>query len=264
MNLNLKNKVVVVTGGSKGIGLAIVRGFAEQGARVVAGSRRVSPELAELRAEFGVLPVAAELAHPDGPAELVQTALDAHGGLDILVNNVGASAPTPSIIDVEDAEWQRILEINLFSAIRATRAAMPAILAAGGGAVINIGSVNAHVPARSVVHYSVAKAALTAYSKSLAEEFGPQGVRVNTVSPGPVRTPLWTDPGQFADLMAAEAGTTAQAFLDEVLPQAMGVLTGRMSEPHEIADLVVFLASERAASIVGADYVIDGGMLKGL
>ncbi|MEU0936850.1 oxidoreductase [Embleya sp. NPDC005971] len=260
MNLNLKNKVVVVTGGSKGIGLAIVRGFAEEGARVVAGSRTVTPELAALREEFDVLPVAVDLTRPDGPAELVQVAVDAHGGLDVLVNNVGTGAPTPSIIEVEDAEWRRIFDINLFSAVRATTAAMPAILARGGGAVVTISSLNSHLPSASLVHYSASKAALSSYSKSLAEQFGPQGVRVNTVSPGPVRTPLWTDPGQFADLMAASAGTTAQVFMDEVLPQAMGVLTGRVSEPQEVADVVLFLASERAANIMGVDYIVDGGM----
>ncbi|MFF7243456.1 SDR family NAD(P)-dependent oxidoreductase [Embleya sp. NPDC008237] len=264
MNLNLKNKVVVVTGGSKGIGLAIVRGFAEEGARVVAGSRTMTPELIALRAEFDVLPVAVDLTRPDGPAELVQVALDAHGGLDVLVNNVGTGAPTPSIIEVEDTEWQRIFEINLFSAVRATKAAMPAILARSGGTVITISSLNSHLPAASLVHYSAAKAALSSYSKSLAEEFGPQGVRVNTVSPGPVRTPLWTDPGQFADMMAASAGTTAQVFMDEVLPQAMGVLTGRVSEPQEVADVVLFLASERAANIMGVDYIVDGGMHKAI
>jgi NAD(P)-dependent dehydrogenase (short-subunit alcohol dehydrogenase family) len=115
-----------------------------------------------------------------------------------------------------------------------------------------------------LVHYSAAKAALSAYSKALAEEFGPQGVRVNTVSPGPVRTPLWTAPGQFADMMAAGAGTTAEAFMNEILPQAMAITTGRVSESHEIADLVLFLASDRAANIMGADYVIDGGMHKSI
>jgi NAD(P)-dependent dehydrogenase (short-subunit alcohol dehydrogenase family) len=264
MNLNLKNKVVVVTGGSKGIGLAIVRGFATEGASVVAGSRTVSPELLALQAEFDVIPVAVDLAHPDGPAELVQAALDAHGGVDILINNVGTGAPTPSIIAVEDAEWQHILDINLFSAIRATRAAMPSIVTRGGGAVVTISSLNSHLPAASLVHYSAAKAALSSYSKALAEEFGPQGVRINTVSPGPVRTPLWTAPGQFADMMAAGAGTTAEAFMDEVLPAAMAITTGRVSESHEVADLVLFLSSDRAANIMGADYVIDGGMHKSI
>jgi NAD(P)-dependent dehydrogenase (short-subunit alcohol dehydrogenase family) len=264
MNLNLKNKVVVVTGGSKGIGLAIVRGFAVEGARVVAGSRTVSPELLALRAEFDVIPVAVDLSHPDGPAELVQAAIDAHGGVDILINNVGNGALTPSIIAVEDAEWQRMLDINLFSAIRATRAAMPSIVTRGGGAVVTISSLNSHLPAASLVHYSAAKAALSSYSKALAEEFGPQGVRVNTVSPGPVRTPLWTDPGQIAETMAAGAGTTVEAFMDEVLPTAMAITTGRVSEAHEIADLVLFLASDRAANIMGADHVIDGGMHKSI
>ncbi|WP_406279235.1 oxidoreductase [Embleya sp. NBC_00896] len=264
MNLNLKNKVVVVTGGSKGIGLSIVRGFAEEGARVVAGSRTVSGELAALRDEFDVIPVAVDLSHPDGPAELVQAAIDAHGGVDILINNVGAGAPTPSILGVEDAEWQHIFDINLFSAVRATRAAMPSIVTRGGGAVVTVSSLNSHLPSASLVHYSASKAALSSYSKALAEEFGPQGVRVNTVSPGPVRTPMWTAPGAFADMMAAGAGTTAQVFMDEVLPQAMGVTTGRVSEPEEVADIVLFLASERAGNTMGVDYIVDGGMHKSI
>jgi NAD(P)-dependent dehydrogenase (short-subunit alcohol dehydrogenase family) len=133
---------------------------------------------------------------------------------------------------------------------------------AGGGAIVNISSINSQLPFPMVVDYSAAKAALTNLTKALSEEFAPRGVRVNAVAPGPVRTPFWTDPGGFADIVATGAGTTAQVALDEVVPRNMGISTGRVTEPNEVAELTVFLASPRAANVTGAEFVIDGGQIK--
>jgi NAD(P)-dependent dehydrogenase (short-subunit alcohol dehydrogenase family) len=128
--------------------------------------------------------------------------------------------------------------------------------------VVNIGSLNARLPAGMIAPYSAAKAALANFSKSLSEELAPQGIRVNTVSPGPVRTPMWTAPGAFAHVFAEQAGTTVQDVMDRLVPESMRITTGRVSEPEEIAHVVAFLASDLAANITGADYVVDGGMLK--
>jgi len=262
MELNLKDRVAVVTGASKGIGLAIVKAFGREGAHVVAGSRTISAELAAVRDANNVTVVTVDLGTVEGPESLIQAAVRRHGRIDVLVNNLGATSPRTGFLAVDDAEWKRVFELTFFSAVRATRAALPHLLAAGGGAIVNIGSINARLPFPMVVDYSAAKAALTNLSKALSEEFAPRGVRINTVAPGPVRTPFWTDAGGFADVVAASAGTSAKAALDEVVPRTMGISTGRVTEPDEVAELTVFLASPRAANITGAEFVIDGGQIK--
>lgn len=259
MDLDLTGKVAVVTGASKGIGLAVVEAMAREGARVVAGSRTETAELASLRERYEVEVVAVDLGTVDGPALLVRAAADRYGGVDVLVNNLGATSPRSGFLDVGDDEWRRVFELTFFSAVRTTRAALPHLLT-GGGAIVNVSSVNARLPFPSVVDYSAAKAALSNLTKALSEEFAPQGVRVNAVAPGPVRTPFWTAPGGFAEAVGAASGATAEEVLSDVLPREMAISTGRITEPQEIADLVVFLASPRAANITGAEFVIDGGL----
>lgn len=261
MELNLKDKVAVVTGASKGIGLAVVRALGREGARVVAGSRTTTPELTALCDTYDVTAVAVDLGTANGPGSLIKAAADRHGRIDVLVNNVGIASPRSGFLSVDDAEWQRVFDLTFFSAVRASRAALPHLLASGG-AIVNISSINARLPFPMVVDYSAAKAALSNLTKALSEEFAPRGVRVNAVAPGPVRTPFWTDPGGFADTVAAGSGTTAQAALDEIVPRNMAISTGRITEAHEVADLAAFLASPRAANITGAEFVIDGGQIK--
>ncbi|WP_330458833.1 oxidoreductase [Streptomyces sp. NBC_00820] len=264
MDLQLKDKVVVVTGASKGIGLALVDAFAREGAHVIAGSRSITTGLEELQERYGVIAVPADLSTAAGPDALVARAVDRYGTVDVLVNNLGAATPRPSFLDIDDAEWQRIFDLTLFSAVRASRAALPHLLDAGGGAIINISSINARLPFPAVVDYSAAKAGLASLTKSLSEEFAPRGVRVNAIAPGPVRTPFWTAPGGFADAAAAQAGTTPQEAMDVVVPQSMGISTGRVTEAHEVADLALFLASPLAGNITGAEFTIDGGQVKTL
>jgi NAD(P)-dependent dehydrogenase (short-subunit alcohol dehydrogenase family) len=212
-----------------------------------------------VRDEYGVTAVGVDLATPDGPAELVAAAREQHGRLDVLVNNVGASEPGPTFADIDDEAWRRIFDVTFFSAVRASRAAIPALVAAGGGAIVNIGSTVARVPDPAIAHYCAAKAALASVSKALAIELAPHAVRVNTVSPGPVRTPFWLGPGGFAHLAAAAAGSTPERMVDEVLPAQLGILTGRFSEADEVASVALFLASGLAANVTGADYLVDGG-----
>src|SRR4051812_4272124 len=163
VDLGLTGKRVVVTGASRGIGLAIVRGFVAEGATVVAGARRVTPELEDLD---GVTAVAVDLADPAGPAQLVAAA---GGRIDVLVNNVGIAPPRPQgFLEVTDDMWATTWNLNVMSAVRATRAALPVMLAGGGGAIVNTGSVNARLADPLVVDYSAAKAALTNFAKSLS------------------------------------------------------------------------------------------------
>ncbi|MFJ8212082.1 oxidoreductase [Streptomyces sp. NPDC096033] len=262
MDLELTDEVAVVTGASKGIGLAITEAFLREGVRVVAGSRSETRELAALRETFDVAFAAGDLATSEGVEALIQAAMEHHGRIDILVNNVGATKPRTDFLAIDDAQWQRGFDLNFFSAVRASRAALPHLLADDGGAVVNISSLNTRMPFPTVVDYSAAKAALTSLTKALSEEFAPRGVRVNAIAPGPVRTPFWTAPGGFAEAVAASAGTTAQEAMDVVVPQQTGITTGRFTEPQEVANLALILASPRAANITGAEFLIDGGQTK--
>ena len=236
--------------------------LADEGAHVVVGARTVTDELASARDEQGVTVLTVDLATAEGPPALLATAADAHGGVDILVNNVGAGEPGPTFSDITDAAWQRIFDITFFSAVRATRAAIPSLISRGGGAVVNIGSINAKLPDPAIAHYSAAKAALANLNKSLAIELAPHNIRVNAISPGPVRTPFWTAPGGFAHIVADAAGTTPEQVVDELVPQSMGILTGRFGTAEEVAALALFLASDLAANITGSDYILDGGTIK--
>jgi NAD(P)-dependent dehydrogenase (short-subunit alcohol dehydrogenase family) len=256
MDLHLSGKIAVVTGASKGIGLAITQALASEGVSVVAGAREPTAELSELAA---VRQIQVDLATPDGPATLIAEAIAAFGRLDILVNNVGAVRPrTSGFLSVTDNDWISTLTINFLAAVRTTRAALPHFLDQGAGSIVTINSVNASLPDPLVIDYSAAKGALANFSKSLSKEVGPQGIRVNTVSPGPVSTGLWLG----ADGVAA---TVAQAKGDEpeaVAKHAAGEsVTGRFSRPQEVADLVLLLASDRAANVTGTDFAIDGGLI---
>ena len=251
MDLGLAGKVAVVTGAGKGIGLAIARGLHAEGVRVVAGSRTVTPELAAVADAITV-----DLGTPEGPALLVARARDR---VDILVNNVGVAPPRPDgFLAVTDEMWSATWNLDLMAAVRAMRAALPLMVAAGGGSIVTVASLNARLPDPLVVDYSAAKAALVNVAKSVSKEFGGRGIRVNTVDPGPVATDLWLG----ADGVAARVGAAGgQRPEDVAAAAAAGMVTGRFTQPEEVADLVLFLASPRAANITGSDHVIDGGMV---
>ncbi len=267
-SLNFTGKVAVVTGGGKGIGAAVARQLLEAGARVVVGSRKASTDLAGLAPADVLSPVDVDLSTAEGPAELVAAATERFGGLDVLVNNMGGLAGGGprfgGFLSVSDAHWVGSMELNLLSAVRATRAALPVMLQRGGGSIVNVSSVNALLPDPSVVDYAAAKAAMTNLSKSLSAEFAPQGIRVNTVSPGPVRTPLWTGPGGLAEQLAGAMGTDIDGAMQAMAEGLGGIKLGRFGTAEEIAHLVVFLASPAAAWMTGSDVVIDGGLVKTL
>ncbi len=260
MDLGLEDKVAVVTGAGKGIGLAVTRRLAAEGALVFAGSRKVET----LSAIDGVTPVAGDLAAANGPAALVGRALEAHGRLDVLVNNVGAvKQRLDGFLGTSDEEFEWALNMNFFIALRATRAALPAMVEAGSGAIVNVSSVNAFFePDAGVLDYGAAKAALVNLAKSLSQEFGPHGIRVNSVAPGPVATDLWLGQGGVAETVAKATGTDFETARDNVVAAIGGFATGKFTEPEEVADVVAFLASERAGNVTGANWLIDGGLIK--
>jgi NAD(P)-dependent dehydrogenase (short-subunit alcohol dehydrogenase family) len=260
MDLKLTDKVAVVTGASKGIGLAIVRAFVDEGARVVAGARTTD----SLAGIDRVTAVALDLAAPAGPPQLVQRALDQHGRVDVLVNNVGAvRMRLEGFLGTSDEEFEWAMQLNFFSALRATRAALVPMLKQRAGVIVNIASVNAFFePDAGVIDYGAAKAALVNVTKSLSQEFGPKGIRVNAISPGPVSTDLWLGKGGVADTVARASGVDVETARKNVVAAIGGFATGRFTSPEEVATLAVLLASERTGNVTGANYVIDGGLIK--
>ncbi len=262
MDLQLSGKTAIVTGASKGIGLAITRTLAAEGAQVVAGALHGSPELEVLAEKYPVHSVQVDLSAPEGPTALAAAADGLFDGLDILVNNVGAVRPRlDGFLATTDADWDWALTINFLAAVRTTRAALPLLLRRSTSSIVTISSVNAFLPDPNVIDYSAAKGALTNFCKALSQEFGPRGVRVNTISPGPVQTDLWLGEQGVAATVSKAAGVHAD---DVVKQQAAQGVTGRFTYPQEIADLAVLLAGDRVTNITGSDFLIDGGLIKTL
>jgi NAD(P)-dependent dehydrogenase (short-subunit alcohol dehydrogenase family) len=261
VDLGLAGKRALVTGASKGIGLAITRALVAEGAHVVAGARSSSAELRDHVKSGQVQEVAVDLADAAGPARLAEAAR-ADGAIDILVNNVGGVAPRlDGFTAVTEDQWAASLNLTFMAAVRMTRAVLPEMLERGSGAIVTVCSVNSFLPDPAVIDYSAAKAALANFSKSLSKEVGPAGIRVNTVSPGPVTTGLWLGDAGVAATVAAGHGAQPE---DIAQAQAAQAPTGRFTHPEEVADLVVMLAGSRAGNVTGADLVIDGGLIQTL
>jgi NAD(P)-dependent dehydrogenase (short-subunit alcohol dehydrogenase family) len=246
-------KRVLVTGGSKGIGQAVVARLCEGGARVLTTARRQTSNLADTS-----LFVAADITTAEGCAAVADAVRARLGGIDIIVHVVGgSSAPAGGFAVLDDGEWHRALNLNLFPAVRLDRALLPAMLAQRSGVIIHITSIQRVMPLpEATIAYAAAKAALANYSKALSKEVSPKGIRVVRVSPGWVETEAAV--GLVKEL-AANKGTDYEGARKFLMDSLGGIPIGRPAQPREVADLVAFLASPRAASITGAEYVIDGG-----
>ena len=251
--LQIKGKRALVTGGTKGVGRAVVSALREAGAIVMTTARSRPAEPFE-QDRF----VAADVSTADGAERVASAVLDGLGGIDIVVHVVGgSSAPAGGFAVLDDGEWSRALDQNLMAAVRLDRALLPSMIKQGSGVVIHIVSIQRELPLpESTTAYAAAKAALSTYSKSLSKEVAPKGVRVVRVSPGWVETDAAV---ALATRLAEQAGTDYEGGKKIIMNSLGGIPIGRPALPKEVADLVAFLASPRAASISGTEFVIDGG-----
>ncbi|MFJ6727222.1 MULTISPECIES: SDR family NAD(P)-dependent oxidoreductase [unclassified Streptomyces] len=260
MDLQLADQHVLVTGASRGIGLAVVRAFLAEGARVTATARRATPELTATGAAF----VAADLSTPEGPRRMVEEVLSAGPRLDVLVNNAGGGILPDKLsddpFDAGDEVWAAAFALNFEAAVRTTRAALPALVEARG-AVVNISSDSARRPGSEPLAYASAKAALNTFSRGLAERVAASGVRVNSVTPSATRTSLVTGPDGYVAQVAAGLGIPHEALVS-ALPQQNGMLTDALIDPAEIARAVLLLASPAMPSAIGANWSVDAGATK--
>lgn len=252
-NDELRDKVALVTGGTQGVGAAIVARLAAAGAKVVATARSERPS-----DDPSDLFVRADVTTPDGVVAVSSAVLERYGRIDIAVHNVGgSSAPAGGFGALTDAEWQRELDLNLLPAVRLDRALLPQMLAQRSGVIIHVTSIQRVLPLHdATLAYAAAKAALTTYSKGLSNEVGPKGVRVMTVSPGFTET---TSTHRFILRIAQEHGIDENAARQGLMKSLGGIPIGRPNRPEEVAELIAFLVSDRAATIHGTEYVIDGG-----
>ena len=250
--LSLEGKRAVITSGTKGAGAATVQLFRKLGATVMTAARH-APEQQD-----DVLFVTADLTTEAGCAYLAQQVQQRLGSVDIVVHMLGgSSAPAGGFAALDESQWQRELALNLFPAVRLDRLLVPGMIACGTGVVIHVSSIQRLMPLpEATTAYAAAKAALSAYSKSLSKEISPQGVRVLRVAPGWIETEAAV---QLAHRLAAQAGTDYDGGKKIIMDSLGGIPLGRPTKPEEVASLIAFLASDRASAITGAEYLIDGG-----
>ncbi|WP_417280779.1 MULTISPECIES: SDR family oxidoreductase [Alphaproteobacteria] len=250
--VTLEGKRALITSGTRGAGAATVQLFEELGAQVLTTARTKPPRMPE--AQF----VAADLTGADGCAQVVEAVRDRLGGVDVLVHMLGgSSAPAGGYRALDDIEWQKEIDLNLMPAVRLDRALLPEMEARGSGVVIHVTSIQSQLPLpEATTAYAAAKAALSTYSKSLSKQVSPKGVRVARVSPGWIETESSVE---LARRLAAEHQVEVEQGRQMIMDSLGGVPIGRPSKPEEIANLIAFIASDRAGTITGTEYVIDGG-----
>jgi len=248
----LAGKRALVTGGSEGIGAAIVQRLSDAGARVAAAARQPPSKTS------ATMFVEADLSTAAGVQSVVSAVQERLGGVDILVSNVGGSgAPAGGFAVLSDEEWVRALDINLLSAVRFDRAFLPGMIERGNGAIVHVTSIQRRLPLfESTLAYAAAKAALANYSKGLSKEVGPKGIRVNAVAPGMIETDAAR---RMIHRLAAQHGNDEQVARAALMDSLGGIPIGRPGRPEEVAELIAFLVSPRAALIHGSEIVIDGG-----
>ncbi|RYL90993.1 SDR family oxidoreductase [Sporolactobacillus sp. THM7-4] len=261
MDLGLKGKVAVVTGAGNGMGLAITKAFLSEGTKVAAGDIQTDG-LKELGESGSIFPVRADLSTKEGADTLIEEAVRHFGKIDILVNNVGIANYKSSFLDLTDEDWDKTLKTNLYSMIRVSRAAIPYLRKQEHSAIISTASESGHVPDEFAIDYSVSKAGIINLTTALSNEFAGDGVRVNCVSPGPTRTHMWDRPGGMVDMLAEKFNMEKEEAVQHFARNIRKIPRGSIGKPEEIAAVVLFLASEKASYVTGAEYAVNGGSVK--
>ena len=261
MDLELKDRIAVVTGGSVGIGLAVARALAREGVHVALCARdeaRVAAQAEGIAQEFGVraLGVRADVSRPEDIDHLADRIEQEFGGADILINNAG-SGSNETIQEAPDEKWQHYWDLHVMAAVRLARRLAPMMRRRGGGVILNNASICAKQPLGYEPIYNVTKAALVMFSKCLANELVKDNIRVNCINPGLVQTPDWE---KTARQLTAGTATTWQQHLEKIAKDNAPI--GRFASPEELANFFVFLCSPRASYCVGSEYFVDGGWLK--
>jgi 3-oxoacyl-[acyl-carrier protein] reductase len=255
VDLGLRDRVCVVTGSTSGIGLETARLLADEGARVVVTGReegRVERARGEVGAALGV---ACDLVEAAAPQRLVDEVSEALGPVDCLVNNVG-EAYQIGFEELSDRHWEAMWQLNVMSYVRSIQAVLPAMKELGRGVIVNVSSTAGKRPSTGMPNYSVTKAAVLSLSRLVADLYAKEGIRCNAVTPGPTATDAWFGGGGLADQQAQRSGATREQVLATV---GAGRPLGRLAEPEEIAAVVAFLCSDRAAYVTGAAWSVDGG-----
>jgi NAD(P)-dependent dehydrogenase (short-subunit alcohol dehydrogenase family) len=249
--LSLQGRQAVVVGGTRGLGEAVVHRLVDAGARVLAIGRSQPASTPAARL------ILADVTLP-GSAETIAAAVREEGGLDILVHVAGgSSSPSGGHASLTDEDWDAELQLNLLAAVRVDRALTPLLIEKRSGVIVHVGSIQSRMPLYDgTLGYAAAKAALRTYSKGLANELGPRGIRVNTVSPGGIQS---LGSNGLADRIAEAHGISADAGLKMLMDSLGGIPDGRFAPPGEIAEVIGFLVSDAAASVLGDEVTVDGG-----
>jgi NAD(P)-dependent dehydrogenase (short-subunit alcohol dehydrogenase family) len=263
MDLELKDKVAVITGGSVGIGLAVAHCLAKEGVHVLICARnaaRVREMAAEIAASHGVtaLGIQADLSKPEDISNVITQASQAFGGVDILINNAGTGS-NETILDAPDDKWQYYWDLHVMAAVRLARGLVPLMQKRNGGVILHNASICGKQPLGYEPIYNVTKAALIMFSKCLADELIQYNIRVNCINPGLILTPDWK---KTAAQLTAGTDVTVDQYLDRIARENAPI--GRFATPEELADFFVFLCSPRASYCVGSTYYVDGGWLKSI
>jgi 3-oxoacyl-[acyl-carrier protein] reductase len=259
MDLGLRDRTCIITGGSRGIGLEVAEMLRAEGARLLLVGRGQSALRAAADGLGGASDAVAWLAYdvtaPDAGERIATTCLERFGRVDVLVNNASSSVVRP-LPELTDEDWQASWDMNVMAPMRLMRAVVPAMAGAGWGRVVNVSSSSGKRPGQRNVAYSVAKAAELSLSRAYADHYARQGVLINAVTPGPVASELWLEPGGLVDQTVQARGGTREQVLEAA---AAALPTGRLLGPQEVAGVIVFLCSEQASSVAGAAWSVDGG-----
>jgi NAD(P)-dependent dehydrogenase (short-subunit alcohol dehydrogenase family) len=266
MDTGLSGKVVLITGAAKGIGRATALAFAKEGAKLalldIDGAELAAVKKEATSLGGTVATAVADLASEKGVTDGINAGLASYGGrLDVLVNNVGAGS-VRTFDQLTDADWDSTMNLNFMSYVRACRVVLPLMRAQGSGVIINNASDLARQPEPVPVDYSTSKAAVLALTKGLARSEGPK-IRVNAVAPGPIWTPFWTKPGGFAETMGQFHKMPPQQAVEHEMSLRQLPL-GRLGKPEEVANVIVFLASDLASFVTSAVWGVDGGSIRSI